>query len=118
MSVTVYTLETDVLDIVINQNAPFTMMIEYADDAGVGLFQSGDVLQFRIRNQQRHDATLLADFSSYLTLSNTATASLVVPATQTATLDFTTGYYTCQLLRGGVVIERLIEGVVTLSRNT
>lgn len=118
MSVTIHTMETESLDIVINQNAPFNMAIEYVDDAGVGLFQSGDVLQFRIRNQQRHDATLLADFSSYLTLSNTATASLVVPATQTATLDFTIGYYTCQLLRGGVVIERLIEGAATLSRNT
>lgn len=118
MSVTIHTMETESLDIVINQNAPFALTIEYADDAGAGLFQSGDVLQFRIRNQQRHDATLLADFSSYLTLSNTATASLVVPATQTATLDFTTGYYTCQLLRGGVVIERLIEGAATLSRNT
>ena len=118
MSVTVYTLETDVLDIVINQNAPFNMAIEYVDDAGVGLFQSGDVLQFRIRNQQRHDATLLADFSSYWALASATTATLAVPATQTATLDFATGYYTCQLLRGGVVIERLAEGVVTLSRST
>lgn len=118
MSVTIHAMETESLDIVVNQNAPFNMTIEYVDDAGVGLFQSGDVLQFRIRNQQRHDATLLADFSSYWALASATMAALAVPATQTATLDFATGYYTCQLLRGGVVIERLAEGVVTLSRST
>lgn len=118
MSVTIHTMETESLDIVINQNAPFALTIEYADDAGAGLFVAGDAVQFRIRSQQRHDATLLADFSSYWALASATTATLAVPAAQTATLDFTTGYYTCQLLRGGVVIDRVLEGMVTLSRNT
>lgn len=118
MSVTVYTLETDVLDIVINQNAPFKLTIEYEDDAGAGLFQSGDVLQFRIRSEQRHDAPLLADFTGYWTIANARTATASVPATQTATLDFANGYYTCQVVRGGVVIDRVLMGKAELSRNT
>lgn len=118
MSVTVYTLETDILDIVINQNAPFTLTIEYENDAGVGLFQTGDVLQFRIRSEQRHDAQLLADFTNYWAIVDAKTAVASVTATQTATLDFTDGYYTCQLIRGGVVIERVLAGKATLSRNT
>ena len=118
MSVVVHTMETDALDIVINQNAPLILAIEYTDDSGVGLFQTGDVFQFRIRGEQRHDAALIADFTSYWSLSGIATAVMTVPATQTTTLDFATGYYTCQLIRGGVVIERLLEGTATLSKNT
>lgn len=118
MSGTAYTMGTDVLDIEINQNAPFVLRFEYANDAGTGLFAAGDTLQFKIRSEKRDDATILADFGSYFSVIDATNASVAAPATYTATLDFNTGYYTIQLVRGGAVIDRLAQGVATLNRNT
>lgn len=118
MSVTIHTMETDVLDIVINQNAPFSLSLDYGDDVGNGLFATGDTIQFRIRSSQNDDSPLLADFSSYFAVADTRNAAIVVPSTQTAALDFDSGYYTIHLVRGGIVAARLQQGRATLDRST
>lgn len=113
-----YGVDVAQLDIAFNQNAPFSIRIDHFDDLGNGLFSIGDTIQFRIRSEKAPNSSLIADFSGYFTLANSTYGSINVPAAQLAALNFETGYYTIQLVRGGVVVKRLFEGIATLSRNT
>lgn len=101
-----------VFDYVMVQGAPFEVSWEWKDSTGNTLLQSGDTAAMQIRDAKSPTGALILNCTSYFTVT-TANISLRIPATVTAGLNFTTGYYDVEISRGGVVIRRVVQGKMT-----
>lgn len=101
----------------IEQSIGFTTVFQWTeDDAGqTPIDLTGLEPKMQIRSDKSKNARLIADLTSYLTMEpEEGRVTLAIPGAVTDLYDFDTGYYSLRLSNSA----RLIEGMVTLSRET
>jgi hypothetical protein len=107
------------LDLLIPQGATFSRVIRWkADNANVNL--TGYTARMQLRTSAEAITTLedLTTENGGITLGGTAgTITLSLTATETAALPATRAVYDLELVSSGGVVTRLVEGVVTITRN-
>lgn len=105
-------------DIVIEQGATFQKTVTWKDSAGDEIDLSGYSARMQIRARKSSTTTLLSiTDADYITLGGAAgTVAISIPASVTADLDFRRAVYDLELVSGGGIVYRLIEGTVELSK--
>ena len=96
----------------IEQGATFEIEIVVKDADGSLYDLSASTCEAQIRETK--DASTATDFGVAID-TVTSTITLTLTAVETAAIDFTSGYWDCELTTGAVVV-RLLEGSVTISQ--
>ena len=106
-------------DITIEQGATFIRHITWKDANGAPIDINGYTARMQVRPSVRSDDVLLSATTEngYIVLGGAAgTVDITIPAAVTAALTKTRGAYDLELVSGGGVVTRLIEGDVEISR--
>lgn len=106
------------LDLTISQGATFDDQFIWESGDGVAYNLTGFTARLQIR-ATKDDSTTLVSLTNGagLTLGGIAgTIDVLLSATTTAALSFTTAFWDLELVSGGGVVYRLLEGYVTLSK--
>jgi hypothetical protein len=107
------------LDLLIPQGATWSVVLRWkADNANVNL--TGYTARMQLRTSAEAITTLedLTTENGGITLGGTAgTITLSLTATETAALPATRAVYDLELISSGGTVTRLVEGVVTITRN-
>jgi hypothetical protein len=107
-------------DITIEQGATFSLVITYKDnDTPVNL--TGYTARMQVRSTME-SATVLIELTTgadgRIVLGGSAgTITMTIAATDTAALTAGRAVYDLELVSGGGIVTRLIQGVCTISRN-
>ena len=107
-------------DLTIEQGATFSLVITYKDnDTPVSLV--GYTARMQVRSTME-SATVLIELTTgadaRIVLGGAAgTITMTISATDTAALTAGRAVYDLELISGGGVVTRLIQGVCTISRN-
>lgn len=105
-------------DILIEQGATFQLNLVWKDSLGAPINLTGYTARMQVR-QKIADAAPLLSFTTEngaITLGGTAgTIAIVGLATLTDALTVKSGVYDLELVSGGGIVTRLIEGAVTIS---
>lgn len=106
-------------DLLIEQGATFSQVITYKD-AGVAVDLQGFTARMQVRATLEAAAALieLNTGNGRIVLGGSAgTITLSISATDTAALTAGRGVYDLELVSGSGVVDRLLQGVATISRN-
>lgn len=106
-----------IYDIVIEKGATWNPVFTWKDSAGTAVNLTGYSARLQIREKVTSSSALVSLTSaSGITLGGTAgTISPLISASDTAALSFTTGVYDLELVSGGGIVYRLLQGKVTVS---
>lgn len=106
-------------DIIVEQGATFTLAMTWKDSAGSAVNLTGYTARMQVRPAADSTGTLLTltTENGRIALGGAAgTITLTVAASDTAALTAGTGVYDIELVSGGGVVTRLLQGSVTISR--
>jgi hypothetical protein len=106
-------------DILIEQGATFSQVITYKDN-GVAVNLRGYTARMQVRATLEAATALieLTTANGRIALGGTAgTITLSISATDTEALTAGRGVYDLELVSGGGIVTRLLQGVATISRN-
>lgn len=118
MATPVLSAQAGKLNIVIEQGATFNPVLTYRDENAALIDLSGYTARMQIRLAKSDLAFIheLTTENSGITLGGVAgTITLLITDTDTAAFTFTDAVYDLELISGGGIVTRLIEGTVTLS---
>ena len=106
-------------DITINQGATFELTITWKDSAGTAINLTGYTARLNVRETYSSSTAVLTltTENGGITLGGAA-GTITLAATATATAALTapfSGVYDLELVSGGAVVTRLLEGVATVS---
>jgi hypothetical protein len=102
----------------IDQGATFELRVTWKDPDGVPINLSGYTARMQIRDTYSSATPLVSITSgSGITLGGTAgTVDLLIPAETTSALNAPlSGVYDLEIVNGGTVVTRLIQGTVTIT---
>jgi len=112
------TAQAGKLNMVIEQGATFNPVLTYQDETGTAISLVGYTARMMIKDA-RTDATALEELTTEnggITLGGVAgTIALLFSATDTAAMVWECGVYDLELISGGGIVTRLLQGVVTVS---
>jgi hypothetical protein len=105
-------------DLIIEQGATFEKTVTWKDSDGNAVDLTGYTARMQIRRSKSSTTTILSiTTDDAITLGGTAgTVAISIPAATTATFTFRRAVYDLELVSGGGVVYRLLEGVVGLSK--
>jgi len=106
-------------DLLIEQGATFSQLITY-EEAGVAINLTGYTARMQVRSTLESASTVveLTTANGRIALGGAAgTITLTISATDTAALTSGRGVYDLELVSGGGIVTRLLQGVATISRN-
>jgi len=106
-------------DLLIEQGANFSQVITYKEN-GLAVDLTGYTARLQARATLESASTLveLTTANSRIALGGAAgTITLTISATDTAALTSGRGVYDLELVSGGGIVTRLLQGVATISRN-
>lgn len=106
-------------DFVIEQGVPFTRTMTWRDDANTVVNLTGYTAKLQIRSRAESTTPILelSTSNGRITLGGaTGIITLTLDATTTGALNFVRGVYQLELYNGSSVPTRLLEGVVSLSK--
>ncbi len=106
------------LNIVIEQGTTFNPVLTYKDENDVAIDLTGYTARMQIR-LKRTSASFIHELTSGagITLGGVAgTIELLISDTDTAAFSFTSAVYDLELVSGGGIVTRLLEGSVTLKK--
>jgi len=106
-------------DLLIEQGATFSQLITYKE-AGVAINLTGYTARLQVRSTLESASTVveLTTANGRIALGGAAgTITLTISATDTAALTSGRGVYDLELVSGGGIVTRLLQGVATISRN-
>lgn len=106
------------LNIVIEQGTTFNPVLTYTDENDAAIDLSGYTARMQIRDK-RTSANFIHELTtenSGITLGGVAgTITLLITDTDTAAFAFKNAVYDLELISGGGIVTRLLNGSVTLS---
>lgn len=108
------------VDLVIEQGTRWQQSLQYLQPNGTPFDLAGYAVRMQVRPNHSSDVVLLEldnyAFGGITVDTTTGTISIDVPALTTAALDFTRAIYDIELSEQVAGTIRMVEGVVTLSR--
>ncbi len=108
------------LNLTIYQGATFRRVVRLADDAGDAIDLTGATVRMHIRAALLDTATLIelteANGRALVTDAVDGEITLLISATDTALLTFTSGVYDLEIQYLGGTVDRVLYGKVTLSK--
>lgn len=110
---------TVIHDITIRQGATFTLDVTLEDELGQVVDLTGASARMQGRERTGASATLfsLTSGGGDITVDEAAGAlAVVIDASTTAGFDFETGVYDLEVVYSDSTVDRIAQGVVTLSR--
>ena len=108
------------LNIVIEQGTTFNPVLTYKDENDSPIDLTGYDARMHIRSKRTSTTTIHElTVGSGITLGGVAgTISLLINDTDTAAFSFTSAVYDLELISSGGVVTRLLEGSVSLRKET
>lgn len=106
-------------DITIEQGATFLRTVTWRDSLGALINLSGYTARMQVRAKKSSDVVLVEanTTNGYIVLGGAAgTIAITIPAAITAPLSFVNGVYDLEVVSGGGIVTRLLEGGVELSK--
>lgn len=106
-------------NITVEQGATFTLSAVYKDSAGAVVDLTGYTARMQIRKRKSTTTTLSDSTTANGEIAITALSGLVVvtiPAATTADFEGKTAFYDLELEDAAGTVTRLLEGVVTISK--
>lgn len=106
-----------IYDIIIEKGATWNPIITWQNNDGTAIDLTGYSARLQVREPVTASTTLISLTSgSGITLGGTAgTIALLLSATDTAALSFEKGVYDLELVSGGGIVYRLLQGRVNVS---
>ncbi len=108
----------NLFDITINQGATFELTITYKDSAGTAINLTGYTARMQVRETYSSSSTVVSlTNGSGITLGGAAgTIAILISAatTEALTAPFS-GVYDLEIVSGGGVVTRLLQGAATVS---
>lgn len=108
----------NLFDITINQGATFELTITYKDSAGTAINLTGYTARMQVRETYSSSSTVVSlTNGSGITLGGAAgTIAILISAATTAALTAPfSGVYDLEIVSGGGVVTRLLQGAATVS---
>lgn len=105
-------------DFEIKQGSTLSFYLLWKDNADAVISLSGYTARMKIKAFPGSSTTILSlTSSSGLTITGASgRIDVLISATQTAAMDFTSVYYDLEVEDGGGVVTRLLQGTVSLNK--
>jgi len=102
-------------DILIEQGATYSQEFVWKDSEGDPVDLTGYTARMKIRQLKTDNVIVSLTSGSGITLGNDGSITLFISASSTELLPLCKGRYDLELVNGGGIVTRLLQGQVTIS---